>query len=243
MKAVTFGKALNEFGVWTYFTGYHASNSTAVYFEEGENYPLLKTSESIKLNSTPVKINTKAASNFIIKFVNPDNSDTLAVVITNGDYVSGLDSVNKYFSAEYSLSLSPIDGGYSIGNVYFARLASGKPLSWYSSEILNNLLIREGEIINTNSSFAYPNPFIYDKGNDGFIKIPLSGENTASVEMNVYSASMELIYSSSINVSAGKLVRWNARNNNNNRLASGVYIYAIKNGDETVTGKVVIFNE
>jgi len=31
--------------------------------------------------------------------------------------------------------------------------------------------------------------------------------------------------------------------NNNNKVGSGVYIFVIKQGDEVIKGKVVIFNE
>ena len=36
---------------------------------------------------------------------------------------------------------------------------------------------------------------------------------------------------------------WNVLDNNGKRLASGVYIYAVKSGDTTTLGKLVIFNE
>ena len=38
-------------------------------------------------------------------------------------------------------------------------------------------------------------------------------------------------------------IRWNIRNNNGEKLASGIYIYAIKSGEKTSIGKLVIFNE
>ncbi|MGB5289368.1 MAG: hypothetical protein WBN42_12850, partial [Ignavibacteriaceae bacterium] len=67
------------------------------------------------------------------------------------------------------------------------------------------------------------------------------------VDFNVYSAGMELQFSreKSIELSSSgqRGVRWDGLNNDNNKLASGVYIYVIKKGDKVVKGKVVIFNE
>ncbi len=239
----TFGKAYNQFGVWTYFTGYRAKLSSQKYFDEGENYPLLKAFTTITFNSSlkTVGISARATSDYLLNFVNPDNGDTLSAMITDGDYNSGIDSLNKLFTAEYDLSNSTIAGGYQLDENYFAKLSTNKPNYWYSSEILNNLLIHEGTISITAVSFIYPNPFVYEK--NLYINIPLEGNNNSVVDLNVYTVGMELVYSSSVVVSPGKLVRWNGRSNNNNKLASGVYIYAIKNGNETLTGKVVIFNE
>ncbi len=242
-NGTTFGNEYNEFGIWTYFTKYRADLSTKKYFDEGENYPLLKAFTTIPINSSikTVNISAMATSNYLINFVNPDNADTLSAIITNGDYTSGIDSLKKLFSAEYDLSNTAIDGGYQLDDNYFAKLTTDKPIYWYSSEILNNLVIHQGAIFVTSSNYVYPNPFFYEKNQ--FINIPLNGNNNSNVDLNVYSTGMELVYSSSVVVKDGKIVQWNGKGNSNNKLASGVYIYAIKNGSETITGKVVIFNE
>ena len=58
---------------------------------------------------------------------------------------------------------------------------------------------------------------------------------------------MSLVYSAQepatilLNNTVG--VSWNGYDNSGGRLSSGVYIYVIKQGDEVVKGKVVIFNE
>ena len=109
-EGTTFGKEYNEFGIWTYFTGYRANLSPTKHFDEGKNYPLLKAFTTITFNSSlkAIKVNAMATSDYLINFVNPDNADTLSAIITNGDYNSGIDSLNKLFSAEYDLSSSSI---------------------------------------------------------------------------------------------------------------------------------------
>ena len=57
---------------------------------------------------------------------------------------------------------------------------------------------------------------------------------------------MKLVYSTSKYVSELNYlpyIDWDGLDNNKNKLASGVYIYVIKQGDEVIKGKVVIFNE
>ncbi len=73
-------------------------------------------------------------------------------------------------------------------------------------------------------------------------------QSGAEVDFNVYSSGLELVYSET-NKSIGPLknnslgIYWSGLDNNNNKVGSGVYIFVIKQGDEVIKGKVVIFNE
>ena len=68
------------------------------------------------------------------------------------------------------------------------------------------------------------------------------------VDFNVYTSGFKRSYIQNLRP-VGPLVNnsfgiyWNGYDTNNNKLGSGVYIYVIKQGDEVVKGKVVIFNE
>ncbi|MEO8399049.1 MAG: hypothetical protein ABI550_04440 [Ignavibacteriaceae bacterium] len=241
----TFGKELNEFGIWTYFTKYHSIKGK--YFTEASKYPLIKPIS--KLDFIPplkeVNINSSPTSNNLILFNNSNTLDTLGVIITNGDYVSGIDSISRTFPFQYILSNSSIDGGVQLDENYFSKLSTDKPIYWYSSEILNDQVLREGTIVSGKIDFAFPSPFIY--GKNSFIYFPVSVNNVTKVDLNIYTPGMELVFSKTENISnhgvAGKVIRWDGRNNNKEKLSSGVYVYAIKSGDETTIGKLVIFNE
>ena len=58
---------------------------------------------------------------------------------------------------------------------------------------------------------------------------------------------MHLIYNKTLNVQNlpgdQQGVSWNVFDKDGQKLASGIYIYVIKKGDEIDTGKVAIFNE
>jgi flagellar hook assembly protein FlgD len=57
---------------------------------------------------------------------------------------------------------------------------------------------------------------------------------------------MKLVYSSNqpFNYFNGlKVIKWNGRNSDNNKLPTGVYIYTAKTGDNLAKGKLVIFNQ
>jgi hypothetical protein len=249
----TFGEALHEFGIWTFFTKHRAIPGK--YFEEAANYPLIRSLITSYIPNRTVSItNIKAASNNFLAIVNSSviPSDTLVVIITNSDFYSANDSSYKNFSFEYTLGSNSNGGSVLLANNYFAKFTVDDPNFWSVSEILNNEIVRQnGTIIPpieaTGKPFAYPNPFYYNKiyNNDcNCIKIVVDSEGELEADFNVYTPAMELVYSAKIPFDVtGKVLDWNINKVPAKKLASGVYIYVTKIGDETTAGKLVIFNE
>jgi hypothetical protein len=251
-------QALNEFGIWTFFTKYRAVPGK--YFEEAANYPPGNNSP-IKLITTsyipnsPVSLDKiKATSNNFLAFVNTSATppDTLVAIITNSDYVSAIDSASKDFLFEYTLASDSSEGSVMLANNYFAKFDVDEPNFWSVSEVLNNEVVRQnGTIIpptaKGNELFAYPNPFYYNKiYNNGCncIKIIADSKGEPEADFNVYTPAMELVYAAKIPFDiTGKILNWEIRKIPDKKLASGVYIYVVKVGDETNAGKLVIFNE
>ena len=82
------------------------------------------------------------------------------------------------------------------------------------------------------------------------INIALNYQIGTNVDFNVYTSGLTEVYAKSMTVDAllnnsGNTVGiyWDGKDNNGGKLASGVYIYVVKQGDEVIKGKVVIFNE
>jgi hypothetical protein len=255
----TFGSELNKFGIWTFFTDYRAV--AGEYFEEAEAYPKIRSITTIDFhsNSPPVLVNAKPTSNNFITFVSSIiPGDTLVSLISNTDYISGVDSINKTFDFEYTLSDDSIDGSTRLTYNYFAKLNVAQPTFWgiaemlYNQELLNYQVIRRDSSVFPSSTgkdlYAYPNPFYYNKRyrNDcNCVEILIDPETESNVDFNVYTPAMELVYSASLpfvnTISGRKVIRWTKIRDLD--LASGVYIYVTKIGDETSAGKLVIFNE
>ena len=247
-RGSTFASEYNIFGIWTYYTNYRAVSGQ--YFDEAAYYPLIKPSFIPPIFTPPaqtVEIDAQICSNNFIKFNISINDDTLYALITNGNLSAAGLSGNQTTTFTYTLFSNGTAGSRKLTDQYSSNFNVSDPNWWSVSEILNGLLVREDSTIipgvNIAESFAYPNPFRY-KGN---LSISIEGKQGEELNFNVYSADMSLVYSAQkpatilLNNSIG--ISWDGKDNNDNRLATGVYIFVIKHGEEVVKGKVVIFNE
>jgi len=249
----SFTREFNKFAIWLYYTKHRAV--PGAYFEEAVNYPLLQFTNSIDFYAgiPPTEGFPKAAShNFLqykISVEGEIRTDTLISIISNGDVQSAVNSSGSTFPFEYQLFNNSTSGGRYLSEDYSSSFNVQNPQFWSVSEILNNIVVRSDTIINpiTNisESFVFPNPYSYSTGSN--INFSINALNGEIVDLNIYTSGMELVFSSQflvqgipINNSFG--IKWNPRDNFGEKLASGVYIYVIQNGEEITKGKIVIFN-
>ncbi len=251
-KGSAFPRELNKFGIWTYFTNYRTISGT--YFKDAVNFPLITPTGTIQFTppSEPVHLTANPVTNNFIKFIITSSSDTLVSIVSNGDATSAITDLSQEISFDYELFNNPNSGERKLTTVYSSDFSVTEPTFWSVSEILNNQIVLEDTVSHQppgSISYAYPNPFTYEKnyitGSRIFLPVDLVVGET--VDFNVYSVGMQLFYGKEeiIKILPGdqKGVVWNAFDHDGNKLASGVYIYVIKKGDDIVKGKVVIFNE
>ena len=245
-----FPRKLNKFGIWTYFTGFR--RIPGKYFEEAAYYPLISPTFIIQFPSAPPQMQSTPTANNFVKFNISSNADTLVALVTNGDAYAANNNINQLFSFQYTLYSDPSTGQRELTDEYSSTFYSNNPGFWSVSEVLNNILIREDTLIisaGSNVGYAFPNPFSYSKNyvTGPLIFFPYDAFIGEEVDFNIYSIGMELVYSNEMNLQilpGDQIgVNWNVIDNNDKKLASGVYIYVIKKGDEIVKGKFVIFNE
>ena len=242
----TFRREFNEFGIWLFYTNYRAING--LFFKEAAQYPLLHIlNEFGSIPANSINVSTSPTSENYLRFLQrtANNIDTLDVIVSNSDYRNGIDSIDNQFSYKLSVTYNPV----SSSNNYDINLFTSNSSVWSSTVILNNnIIIRDTAnppppVISLD--YAYPNPFFYSLNNH--IEIPAAINSYKKVDLNIYSISMKLVYSASDYASPGKkgsyILRWNGLDSNGDKLPSGVYIYYTKNGSNTTSGKIVIFNK
>ncbi|HVO75239.1 MAG TPA: MXAN_6640 family putative metalloprotease [Ignavibacteriaceae bacterium] len=238
----SFGVELNNFGTWMYFTNYRTIPGQ--YFDDASYYPLVKSIARINYQpDSNIQLETSPASNSFITITNPSINDTLVIIITNSDIQNAINNTNSSYPFSFIIYDRPVNGAVKINDNYFIEFPSSYGVNWSASEILNNLVIQAGKNSAGQISYSFPSPFSYTK--DAFLYIPVTSGNNSNVQFNVYSIDMDLVYSSNqtLNyINGQKVIKWNGRNGNYNKLATGVYIYSIKSESSQVTGKFVIIN-
>ena len=250
-ESTSFPKELNSFGIWTFFTGFRSVPGK--YFEEAINYPLIIPKFTIQYPSPPPgNISAAPTSNNFVLFNIPSNSDSLFAIITNADAFAASENPNQLFDFDYVLFADTISGTRKLGDYYSSNFGVSNLTFWSVAEILNNQLVRADSLIIPPAgdvNYAYPNPFSYTKSyiTGSLIFFPFNAYLADVVDFNVYSVGMQLVINKQLNIQNlpgdQRGVSWDGLDKDRNKLASGVYIYVIKKGDDVVKGKVVIFNE
>jgi hypothetical protein len=250
----TFPYQLNKFGIWTYFTNYRTVPGQ--YFEEAVNYPLITPLATYPFSppSKMVQIDAAATSNNFLVFNVSTNGDVLYTIVTNGDANSASPIQNPLFNFDYTLFSDSTSGQRKLTENYSSTFNASSSSVWSVSEILNDIVVRQdtsqNTIIKVEEVFVFPNPYHYSKSVSDKIFVAFDTDVGKTLSFNVYSSGMSPAYSSQAETKSvtknGKtftVIEWNALDNDGEKLATGVYVVVIKNGDDILKGKVVIFNE
>jgi hypothetical protein len=248
-RSSSFKKELNTFGLWTYFTGkrYARGEEQGFAFEEGAEYPLITPLWEVIF--TPhediYELPLYPASNTFLRVIN--GLDTLMILISNSDWNQGIINPELQAGFTYGLYDHFVSGSDTITSNYFKTNQSSDPLVWTTAEILNDAVIIQPIIVNENPASVFPLPYTYGK-NGNFIRFMVNKFESTTVDFNVYTIGMELVYSGSMKLDrfdeiSSYVISWNPADSKNKRLASGIYLYIIKSGENIQKGKFVVFNK
>mgnify|MGYP006314159219 FL=1 len=246
----TFGNELNKFGIWTYFT-----NSRNIYpgeyFEEASSYPIITPTATMSFTPPSDIYNMTIApvANYFLRINLPSSDGVFYSIITNSDYQK---SANQTLPFTFSIYQDTVNGQKIINDFYSASFDKDGVPFWNNAGILNNIVVYgdssysipniEGE------TFAYPMPIKKSAATTLNIAFQSDSNIGEEIDLNIYSAGVELYYSGKKIIQSSYLKNSNkyceiSLSKNDFDYPSGVYIYVIKSGEDIFKGKLVIFND
>lgn len=237
----SFANEFNTFGDWLHFTD--NNTKTGEFFEEAKNYPEVKSNYTIELDENEKTIIVQSEPTSINYFTYLDYSqgvtDTIIAVISNSD-VYGSTSTGNNTIIEFTFANNVFPKSNSINDYYYSLISGDKTEFIQESYIINNLLsyqnVNRGEI-----DFVFPQPFNFTE--DQWLNIPTYPDLTNKADLNIYTSDMNLVYSGKRSIVTNDFitVKWDGRDNNGNKAASGVYVYVTKADGKIKKGKFIIF--
>jgi len=235
-----FTQEFTLFGQWLFFTGWRAQKDK--YFSEAEYYPLVRPYMIIPFNrpQTSLEVNSEPVSTNYLTFI--DKLDTLVAVVSNLDITNGVNNTSSLAKFNYTLSTNPADGE-DIGNGFYRKLTSSMPSSFAALEIFNNIPSGNGHVFKEEIDYPFPQPFRYSR-ND-YLSLPVEKSQSGYADIYIYSVDMDLVYSGNLKIyiTNNVTVRWDVFDNQQKKLATGVYFYVANSDDKIKKGKFVIYND
>lgn len=252
-----FGQVLNDFGIWTHFT--NTRSISGQYFEEANNYPLITPTTTVNFNppQQTYNMNLGPTANYFLKVNLPGGDGTFISLVSNSDIQKAIENPNQVFDFSISIFNDDVSGNQILNDEYSLTFSRQSQPHWNNAGILNNIVVysdSSGAVSDAaDKMFFYPSPFRYSDDQGKGITIVFDAEKLSQNEIDfyVYSTSLSLIYNKKASVLNSYTknsknyyeVIWDGKDNNQDKLASGVYLVIIKIDSDIKTGKLVIFND
>ncbi len=231
----SFAVEFNTFADWLVFTGDNAQPGK--YFEEAENYPNISSTYTLEFNQTQKSILFESQP-ISINYLTFTGIDTIIAVISNSN-VSADENNGNNTNIDFTIAKQSFVGSNAINNIYYSRVSSNDKEFIQDSYIVNNELSSNTNV-QKKLDLVYPQPFDYQKHKS--LCFPVNKKLNVIAELKVFSSDMNLVFSGDVRI-YNNVTRWfNVRNNNGNKLASGVYIYVTKADGKIKKGKFVVIN-
>ncbi len=254
-KGSDFGVELNTFGIWTYYT-----NSRNIYpgryFEEASNYPLIVPTSTVNFSGSSQRYDMTVGptANYFLKINLPSGDGTFFSIISNSDVQKSVANPSQSIDFTYTIYSDIVSGIKVLNNNYSATFSRDNQNFWNNTGILNNNIVY-GDSSNSiipnleGETYAFPMPFKLSSQQDIEIDFQSDLNTIEAVDLNIYSAGLELSFSGKKNVfnpyynkDSKKYYRMTLNKSDAN-FSTGIYVYVIKVGDKIYKGKLVIFND
>lgn len=226
-------REFNEFSIWNFYTGIFADSTR--YFPDAKLFPPLGISGTVTLASNEHLFDQSATSFTAHYFTVRSGNDSVFFSVTNTDFNDA--NTDAFVPFPFQLRVAPFqfDGSTKIYNDMHAKLTVSDATHWKY-----NSFIRTG-VVPQKPMPAFPNPFNPFASSLFLSTEGLNPDN--STALSIYSASLDLVYSKPAQFTffSGTLyAQWNGRDDKGNVVPSGIYVYVLSKGSQTIKGKFAV---
>ena len=239
-----FASAFSEWTLWNYFTG--SRSDSVKYYPEGRYYPQIY--ESVVEFQPPAReipgpLPLQFTSSAYVEVLSA--ADTLTIVVSNTNFaatLSGLGGNNLY---SLLLNAIRVDNAYVPTDAgIFVKLQVGDPGNWSTWFIVNNSPHSGSGAASLSEGTPFPNPFLAD--GRAHTAIPVTANGSVPGTLNIYSSSMDLVYSiakHSTIANGRQVFEWDGKNDDRAVVSSGIYLFVLTLADRTITGKLAVIRK
>ena len=227
-----------EFVNWMYFTGDFSSQDN--YFQHATELPELTFSDDLIFDSNKIDFSaellpfTFSPIRLLVQSNNQTTNDTLVLMLTNTDFENAQKGQSIKKKAKYSLFKSDAANTTKLNNLQLYYLDE-------SDEVFCNSALEFAGEKGIRFTDAYPNP--YKLTIDESLHIPVAEATNVYdlVNLEIYSADMEVIYTGQkeVSVHKGNLVV-NLSGNELSNLGIGVYLFKVYDDSGSKIGKFMV---
>ena len=234
--STTLQREFSDFSIWAFYT--NVRTDSVKYFKDAKLFPPLKYYLEENATSSLQTFNASMKS-FTLHYFRIYHGlyDSSFIILANTNYDDAVNELNQDFMYEFRYSTNSFNGLQELRPNFFAQFSSipqSELQFWKYTPITS-----QGPYVP--SEFAcFPNPFDPTKSPIIF-NAPVAIKN--STELYIYTSSMDLIYSGSIQTtpfSGRQFAAWNGRDNNGNLVSSGIYFYYLTDQKSTIRGKFAV---
>jgi hypothetical protein len=241
----TFPHAYPEFASFCYYTNYRSGASP--FFADAAKMPLLAamSAQQISGRLKTQTVNIDPVSVNVYSFTKPGSTDTLSIILTDGNVSRGDDTSFTDLPMTISVSLDSTNGYLSAGTAYYINITSSAETYWKSMFFVQNTEFEGNLPVLPGGVFFYPNPLLCNASQNGFITFRLpEGEQSGAVDFSVYDIRMQHVYAGTKNaylLLGRAMFQWYPMTENVQYIPStGIYIFSVKTKKHTYSGKLVI---
>lgn len=234
-----FRRAFLEFSVWNFHTGPNAD--TAMYYEEGREYPQIKMRRTSDFFPPGVSImdSLQGLSSLYLPVCllsapgdNCNSASQMFIIVSN----LSAENPRERRRFVYEMKSEPLGSFRQLAPGLFVHLDVSDPQEWSTWESIPTIVV---DVI------PYPNPFILKTANVLAFRLPVVASTTAN--LSLFTSGMERVFSDDVPIVSPRLseqtVYWNGRDIHGDPVGTGIYFYHIIIDEKRYQGKFAVVRE